>query len=97
MSRGGSFGGGGRGYSGLRGNISSYFGDGENDHGASGGKAYVDGFDHGTPYRYGYPMVYSTDEHYHSMYYPIFNDCICNSFESPSLCDKRRTLNQCPF
>ena len=96
MSRdGGSFGGGGRGYSGLRGNISTYFGDGENDHGASGGKAFVDGFDHGTPYRYGYPNIHLDTEHYHSMYHTIFDPCVCHLYESKDVCEHRKMAMQC--
>lgn len=70
--------GGGSAYSGLRGNISTNFLDGTDDRGASGGKAYIDGFDHGTPYRYGYPTT-ETTQHSHEIYHSIFNDKACHA------------------
>ena len=66
----------GRGFSGLRGSISTDFNDGVNDRGAFGGKANPDGFNQDTsdtPYRYGYPSplqypIYHP--HYHDMHKP---------------------------
>ena len=73
--------GGGRSFSGLRGNISTDFDGGISDRGYFGGKAARRGFDAGTPYQYGYPTT-EEHEHVHPMYHTVYLD---DKGESPSV------------
>ena len=70
-------------FSSVRGSSSTDFNDGINDHGAYGGKSFPNGFEHGSPYRYGYPspepathtILHCIAPAYHFVFDPARRDC----------------------